>query len=66
MSAAEVPWYLRKPIPITERRTPLLDAVERLWRMRACFMCGERGYCRHREFDVDAADVEARQMRSGR
>lgn len=61
-----VPWYLSKPVPVKEQRTPIMDAVERLWRMRPCFVCETRGGCRHREFDVDAAEVEAKQIRSGK
>ena len=40
-------------------RCPLCnERVHQLWHCRPCFLCGELGHCKHREFDVDLALIE--------
>ena len=33
--------------------------VSDVWRERRCWICGVRGRCQHREYDVDLAIIEA-------
>lgn len=46
-----------KDLPVFSRSMELADAVEHLWNIRACLVCGELGVCAHREFAVDAAEL---------
>src|SRR5215831_19525736 len=41
----------------------LVDAVERMWHARKRFLCGARGPCDHREFEVEVAQLEASALR---
>jgi hypothetical protein len=35
--------------------------LEVLYSQRACWICGIRGMCEHREPEIDIAEIEARQ-----
>ena len=40
-----------------------LTALEQLWNMHPCFICGRRRQCQHREPEVDLALLEAQRRR---
>jgi hypothetical protein len=50
---AEAERLLKSPNPNKPR------TVSDVWRERRCWICGVRGRCGHREYDVDLAILEA-------
>ena len=45
--------------PVAPPRPPLPPEILALWDMRACFVCGKLGQCRHREIEVAMAELHA-------
>lgn len=46
----------RRPAPVPQTQAPRFNAyLCGLWASRDCFICGCRGWCEHREPEVDMA-----------
>lgn len=59
-------WLKQREVPMppdSANPQPLIgtrEALLSLWQQRKCFICDRPGWCRHREREVDLAELEAR------